>query len=252
MRSATRQGGRWIRCTICSFIQFPSDDGAFGMNTQEKIRKKLQELYENGMRLKIGIGTGSSTRRDEQHSHDCVGWLTEIQSLLHLIFGHTQHPYRSRIDSICVEGRGLKIPTQVGEVTAILGKFISDLDNDLIFSIESRVRATVFEDFLQEARRYARAKHVREAGVFAAAVFEDTLRSLSRKCGVEEEGVRTDKLISELTNKGVLTTVKAKRARASADTRNKAMHAHWKEIDLNDVNTLISFTEELISRLDDN
>lgn len=222
------------------------------MNTQEKIRNKLQELYENGTRLKIGIGPGSHVRRDEEHSHDCLGWLTAVQNLLHLIFGNTQHPYKSRIDSICAERRGRTIPTQVGEVTAILRKFISDLDNDLIFSIESRVRATVFEDFLEEARWYAKAKRICEAGVFAGAVFEDTLRSLSRKCGVKEAGVSTDKLISDLTHKGVLTDVKAKRARASAGIRNKAMHAQWEDIDLNDVNTLISFTEELISLLDDN
>ena len=221
------------------------------MKTQEKIRNKLQALYEDGTCLKIGIGYGSRTRRDEDHSHECLGWLTAVQNLLHLIFGNTQHPYRLRIDSICAEDRGLIIPTQVGEVTAILGKLISDLDNDLIFSVESRIRATVFEDFLQEARRYAKKKQIREAGVFAAAVFEDALRSLSRKGGVKEERVRTDKLISDLTHKGVLTDVKAKRARASAGIRNKAMHAQWDDIDLNDVNTLISFTEELISQLDE-
>ena len=77
------------------------------------------------------------------------------------------------------------------------------------------------------------------------------LRSLSRKAGVKEERVSTDKLISDLTHKGVLTAVKAKRARASAGIRNSAMHAQWDKIDLNDVNTLISFTEELISQLDE-
>ena len=251
MRSATRQGGRWIRCTICSFVQFPSDDGAFGMNTQEKIRNKLHDLYEDGSRLKTGSGSAWGSSDDVEHSHECVGWLTAVQNLLHLILGNLQHPYRLRVDSICAEMRD-QSAFQVGEVTAILGRLISDLDNDLIFSIESRVRATVFEDFLEEARWYAKAKRICEAGVFAGAVFEDTLRSLSRKCGVKEAGVSTDKLISDLTHKGVLTDVKAKRARASAGIRNKAMHAQWDDIDLNDVNTLISFTEELISILDDN
>ena len=221
------------------------------MNTQEKIRNKLQELYEDGTRLKNGSGSEWGSRGDKEHSHECAGWITAVQNLLHLILGNPQHPYRLRVDSICAEMRHLS-PFQVGAVTAILGRLNSDLDNDLIFSVESRVRATVFEDFLQEARRYAKTKQVREAGVFAAAVFEDALRSLSRKGGVKEERVRTDKLISDLTHKGVLTDVKAKRARASAGIRNKAMHAQWDDIDLNDVNTLISFTEELISLLDDN
>ena len=252
MRSVTQRGGRQVRCIICSYIQFPTEKEALGMKTQEKIRNKLQDLYEDGTCLKIGIGYRSRTCRDEEHSHECVGWLTAVQNLVHLIFGNIQHPYRLRIDSICAEKRSIIIPTHVGEVTAILERLISDFDNKVIFSIESRVRAAVFEDFLEQARRYAKKKQIREAGIFAAAVFEDTLRSLSRKCGVEEEGVSTDKLISDLTNKGVLTAVKAKRARASAGTRNSAMHAHWDDFDLDDVKSLISFTEELISLLDEN
>ena len=220
------------------------------MTPQEKIRSRLRELHESGNRLRVG--NEYRQQLNEQHAHDCQGWLAAVQNLLHLFFGNIQHPYRLRIDSICAERRGLMIPTQVGDVTAILEQLNLDLDNDLIFSIENRVRATVFENFLEEASWYAKKKQIREAGVFAAAVFEDTIRSLSRKCGVEEEGVNTDKLISELTNKGVLTAVKAKRARASAGTRNSAMHAHWDDFDLDDVKSLISFTEELISRLDEN
>ena len=220
------------------------------MKTQDKIRDRLRELCAEGHRLKVGGDFGQ--RLNEQHTHDCRGWLTEVQGKLYLIFGNSPHPYRSGVDSICAENRGYLIQTQVGDVTAILERLITDLDNGLIFSIESRVRATVFEDFLEEARQYAKTQHIREAGVFAAAVFEDTLRSLSQKCGIKEEKVQTDRLISELANTGVLTAVQAKRARASADVRNKALHAQWNEISLGDVEALIVFTEELITLLDEN
>ena len=220
------------------------------MKTPDEIRDRLRELHEEGDRLKVGNEDGLC--HNEQHNHSCRGWLTAVQSLMCLILGNSSHPYRSNIDLICSNRKGYYILTQVGEITAILERLIFDLDNDLLFSIEDRVRATVFEEFLEEAKRYVKAKKLREASIFGAAVFEDTLRSLSRACGIEEEGVRSDKLISDLANKGVLSPVKAKRARASADVRNKAMHAQWDDIDIGDVNTLISLTEELISRLDEN
>ena len=251
MRSATRQGGRQVRGELLGSgfrrsTQFMTFQWTPEMKHRNNIRNRLSELHETGNNLKLGDGFGADP---EDFDEECQAWLVAVRSILSLLFGNTSHPYRSEIESICRQDNDLI--DRVGYVNAILKQLISDLDSDLIFSIEDQTRAAVFDDFLEQAKDYLKSGNHRESGVFAGAVFEDTLRSLSRKCGVEEEGASTDKLISDLTNKGVLTAVKAKRARASAGTRNRAMHAHWNEIDLNDVNTLIYFTEELISILDE-
>jgi len=217
------------------------------MKHHNNIRSRFSELHEAGNKIKLDNEFESDP---EECDEVCQAWLVAVQSILFFLFGDTSHPYRSAIESIC--GQNEDLLTRVGYVNAILKQLISDFDNDFIFSIENQTRATVFDDFLEQAKDHLKSSNHREAGVFAGAVFEDTLRSLSRKCGVEEEGVSTDKLISDLTNKGVLTTVKAKRARASAGIRNKAMHAQWDDIDVDDVKPLISFTEELISLLDEN
>ena len=47
-------------------------------------------------------------------------------------------------------------------------------------------------------------------------------------------------------NQGVLTSLKAKRARAVAGPRTSAAHAQWAEIDLGDVAPVIELTKELI------
>ena len=219
------------------------------MKHHNNIRNRLSELHEAGNKIKLD---NEPAAHPEDYNDECQAWLVAVESILSKLFGNTSHPYKSKIETICNEAEDSELLICVGYVSAILVHLISDLDSDLIFSMEDRTRAAVFDDFLDQAKDYLKSGNHREAGVFAGAVFEDTLRSISRKFGVKEEGVSTDKVISDLTNEGVLTAVKAKRARASAGTRNKAMHAQWKEIDLNDVNTLISFTEELISRLDDN
>ena len=215
------------------------------MKAQDKIRKRLRDLREEGTDLANEIDYGDL-------DNDCQAWLVAVKSILHSLFGDSSQPYKSEIESICERDRGLDPITIVGRVTAILERLISDLDADLIFSIEDRTRAAVFEDFLDDAKSFAKANDHREAGVLSAAVFEDAIRSVSRKNGIVEEGVQTDKIITELTNKGVLSAVKAKRARSAAGVRNKAMHAKWDEFDLDDVNSLIRFTDELITLLDEN
>jgi hypothetical protein len=81
--------------------------------------------------------------------------------------------------------------------------------------------------------------------VIAGIVFEDTIRRICRVLGVAENGVKLDKLISELAKQDhpVLTSLKAKRARAAAGLRTSAAHARWEEIDLGDVAPVIELTK---------
>lgn len=218
------------------------------MKTQDKIRKRLRDLREAGNRIRLD---NEFAVDPEDCDEKCQAWLVAVQSTLHSLFGNIDHPYRSNIVSISDQDEDLELLVRVGKVSAILEHLISDLEDDLIFSIESRTRATVFEEFLEESKSYVESQHHREAGVLAAMVFEDALRSLARKHGISCENIRTDEVISQMTKEGVLSTVKAKRARTSAGVRNKALHAQWEEIDLGDVKTLIVFTEELISRIDE-
>jgi hypothetical protein len=78
--------------------------------------------------------------------------------------------------------------------------------------------------------------------------FEDTIRRICRVLEIPENGVALDTLISELTKRDppVLTSLKAKRARASAGLRTSAAHARWEEIHLSDVQPVIDFTRELM------
>jgi len=64
--------------------------------------------------------------------------------------------------------------------------------------------------------------------------------------GVTEDGVKLDTLVTELAKQGVLTSLKAKRARAAAGLRTSAAHARWEQIDLADVAPVIELTKELI------
>ncbi len=214
------------------------------MEIEKKVRNKFEELINASDRLKHGDEHGQV--RGEAHSQDCIGWLASAQNIVHLVVTNPGNPYRASVDKICSSDRGYCVQGSVGEVSVILRSLLQDIDSGLLASIEDQTRASVFDDFLDHAKEYAKNNLSKEAGVIAGVVFEDTLRSICQNEGIAEKGKKLDSLIDELVKAGTLTQVKAKRARVAAHVRTKATHAQWDEFELEDVKTTIDFTEELI------
>jgi len=214
------------------------------MEIDKKVREKFEELIISGNKLKNGNEFGRQLTLD--HAQKCVGWLASAQNIVHLVIGNNDNPYKKSVDKICDKTRGTLIPISVGEVTVILKELLQDIDQGLLASIEDQTRASVFDDFLDHAKEYARSNIKNEAGVIAGVVFEDTLRTICRNYDIEEKGKKLDILIDELVKLGILTQVKAKRARVAAHVRTKATHAQWDEFEIEDVNTTIKFTEEIL------
>ena len=214
------------------------------MEIEEKVRKRFEELIKIADQLKHGNQHGQV--RSEEHRQQCVDWTTSAQNIVHLVINNPTNPYRASVDKFCPENRGLCAHETVGEVSLILQSILKDMELGLLASIENQTKATVFDDFLDHAKYYVNNKFKNEAGVIAGVVFEDTLRTICRNCSIVEKDIKLDSLINELVNVGIFTQVKAKRARVAAHVRAKATHAQWDEFELEDVNTTISFTEELI------
>lgn len=121
------------------------------------------------------------------------------------------------------------------------------MEAGLLGSITDQARAETFEDFLDHAEFYVLQGRKNEAGVIAGVVFEDSLRRVCRKQQIVEKDVKLDQLISQLTNNGTFTAVKAKRARVAAHVRTKASHAQWDEFEMADVQATLAFTHEFIA-----
>jgi len=134
----------------------------------------------------------------------------------------------------------------VREFASVLTALLVDSRGGLLATVADCARAEAFDDFLDHVADYMRASKKNEAGVIAGVVFEDSLRRICRKHGIEEKGKKLDALISDLGARNLLTPVKAKRARASADVRTKATHAQWDEFELDDVRATIEFARELV------
>ncbi|OIO61380.1 MAG: hypothetical protein AUJ47_09715 [Candidatus Marinimicrobia bacterium CG1_02_48_14] len=215
------------------------------MSVEEKIFQRLAELIEQSKALSVVNEYGQCV--EEKQLADCSAWITAAQNAVHLIFTSPNAPYRLKADRIAGASHGYVIPTAVAELASVLRSMVTDANAGLLASVANQARAETFDDFLDHADAYVKEGRKNEAGVIAGVVFEDTLRQVCRNESIAEKGLKLDGLISELTTRGELSGVKAKRVRVAAHVRTKASHAQWDEYELEDVRATIEFTRELIS-----
>ncbi len=218
------------------------------MGVSVALVERIKSLIETGLPISSAGKRGVGLTFQEQQNAE--GWLTSASHVVQLVVSDYLNPYRQRLQHVFIAsqnaiGRQTGVRSEHIDVgIGVLKHLLLDIDAGLVATLVDRVRAEVFDDFLDHAEEYY--KHGRkEAGVIAGVVFEDALRRIAEKNGVPDSKV--DTIITSLAKKQVFTDVKAKRARAAADVRTKATHAKWSEFDLSDVHNCIVFTRELIS-----
>jgi hypothetical protein len=212
---------------------------------EEVVKARISQLIDESRGLAVGNENGQCV--EDQQRQECSAWITAAQNAVHLVCASPDAPYRQKADQIASRQHGYVIHAAVGELGAVLRNLMADADAGLLASVADKAGAEAFDDFLDHADVYYRDSRKNEAGVIGGVVFEDTLRRICRKQDIAEKGLQLDGLISELTNRGELSGVKAKRARVAAHVRTKASHAQWDEFELEDVKATIEFTRELIS-----
>ena len=216
------------------------------MAVEDAVKKRIEQLLEESNRLVVGDDS-EGCAVDERQCHECSAWLASAQNAVHMVCDSLQTPYRIRADRIVNKEYGWVINNAVGEFAALLRNLLADAEAGLLSSVADRARAETFDDFLDHADAYFSDGRKNEAGVIAGVVFEDTLRRVCRKEEIAEKGQKLDAMISELSNRGELSAIKAKRARVAAHVRTKASHAQWDEFELEDVRATIEFTRELVA-----
>lgn len=125
---------------------------------------------------------------------------------------------------------------------------MKDAENGLLGSVADRASADAetFDDFLEHGEAYWREQRKNESGAIAGVVFEDAVKRLCRKTGIDTEERELDNLISALSSAEHISGVEAKRARAAAGVRNGALHANREEFTLDDVRAAIDFLRSVI------
>jgi hypothetical protein len=178
-----------------------------------------------------------------------LAWLVALDHVIDLTCPQDSSAYRQWIKERKRKLASDSRPNVYGAVVEgreVLRRLLADLDDGLIGSIADRAAAETFDTFLDHGADYLKLGRKDEAGVIAGVVFEDTIRRICRNNDIEENDVKLDQLVSELTKRDLITGLKAKRARAAAGLRTSAAHARWEEFEASDVGPVIDLTRELL------
>lgn len=213
------------------------------MTIEDRVLKRLQGLIDEGRRLRRGEHTEGSRA-------ECGAWFAAAEHVVSLICPAVLHPYRAGLSRAIGRGLGLgyAIAEAVDEGQHVLANLLADVEAGLISSVVQNAKVEIFDDLLDQAEEYLKRSHLPGAAVLATAAFEDVVRQLRNTHGVATPDAKIDQIISDLDKCGVITGVVAKRCRAAAGIRNKALHAKWDELTLEDVRSVIPLTRELLMR----
>ena len=217
------------------------------MTPHDKAIALLNQLIQEGEMLSQSDDRGHASVPGQYQ--EARGWITAARNILLHIFPDKNSPYVEHLDGAIEEGENCAweyVAGTVGEIRAVLKNLLTDIQAGLLNSIADRTRAETFDRFLDHAREYLAEGRKNEAGVIAGVVFEDTVRRIALKRGIEESGKKLDSLISALASDGAISGVMAKRCRAAAGVRTKATHAQWEEFQPGDVQATVAVTDELV------
>lgn len=209
------------------------------MPGDQAVKERIEQLIAQGEKVWTQIDVGRQR-----------AWLTAASNLVQFVCPSKESPYHDHAQRILREPPVVDLFSgSISEMAALLVHLREEIKGGLLTTIENHAIAVTFDDFLDHGAEYLKHGRKDEAAVIAGIVFEDTIRRICRVLGFAENGVALETLISELAKRDppVLTSLKAKRARAAAGLRTSAAHARWEEIQLGDVKPVIEFTRELMA-----
>lgn len=221
------------------------------MADKEKLLENIQKMILEGQQYaradtSQAHGYGSFSSHDQYHK--IFGWLTTACFAVQSILGQENNIYYKQIklqlDSLSSYNNGAHV--FAGAALEVLRRFYSDASEGLIGNLENKITAENFDDFLSHAQEYFEQEKKMESGVIAGIVFEDTIRKISRKLGIEEEGKALETLINALKTNGHIEKTKASRCKVASSVRGTAAHANWDELDIGAVRDTIALTRELL------
>lgn len=216
-------------------------------------RRFLELIAEGNQHVKNHFTAGK--RMDTRLAH---GWTTAALNLVQLVTrgrgAYYEQAVRTAEDAGGSDQTGkpfapvLVTASRAVRMHGILTNIYKDWQAGLLRDFEYIISADNFDQFLRQAELYHKSgKHI-EAGVLVSAVFEDALKKVAQRNGINPLGLPAQKIILKLRDGDFVTPVHARRLEEAASLRNKALHAEWSEFDLRDVGSVIRTVEELIQQ----
>jgi hypothetical protein len=208
------------------------------MAIDDRVIARIKALIEDGNRILQEEGQRKGV-------DPAFGWVVSAMRAVEVVCGDPESRYFKAVDEL--NDPAANPLYRVERLIPVLTNLLIDIDAGMLASVTNQARAEIFEDFLDVGEHYLDTGQISQAGVIVSTVFEDTVKKICRKHGIDATGT-AEPLINALKAKGKLTSNKAKGAKRAADLRNAALHANWQEFDVHDVKASLEFTRHWIAQ----
>jgi len=121
------------------------------------------------------------------------------------------------------------------------------VDDDLLVSLESRLRGNIHDDFLVQAKELLDAGYHVAAMVLVGGVLEDHLHKMATSRSLSWPGNGSISKYNDLLSNAVYPQAIWRRIQSIADVRNEAAHGNGTNVNPDDVTDALSFTHRCLA-----
>lgn len=196
------------------------------MALKDNILQELDTLIAEGERLN-GTYRMSEWGNDESSAPETQfrAFATASKAAIARIAGMGSEFYNAlpekMPDQISVPGHGGSV---VPVISGALIAMRNAVDTGLLISLENRLRANVYDDFLEQATELLRTRYHVAAMTLIGGVLEDHLRKLCDGRGLKWNGNGAINKYNDLLRDALYPQLVWRRIQAIADLRNDAAH----------------------------
>lgn len=217
----------------------------------------LEEIYLNELTRLATEGSNfispDRTYQDAEYtslqkSADAYGWLTASADIISKLVSDDGNVFVAQFNDLVKNSsyRNQNAHNDCRAAQNIMRRLLSAFEAGVMGDLKLKFQAETFDDFLSHAEEYLKEDKKMESGVIAGVVFEDTIRKICKKLGLDTEGKPLENLINSLKTERYIEKTKASRCKVASTVRGTAAHANWDELDIGAVRDTISLTRELL------
>jgi len=212
---------------------------------QPHLQKRVSDLLKQG---EVVAGSIPSKSYWVSEKVPAQAWLSSVANLIQQVTTPNSL-YRTQLTRILSDEQltgGIPSST-IQKLFGLLQSLNAEAEAGLLGTLEYRIVASAFDEFLDHADAFHKSGKLKEAAILGSAVLEDSVKRVAAKNSVPATGLSLEPLIDALVTAEVLKPVQAKRLKTQAAVRNHAFHAEWEKLTLKDVGLLIAAVRDLIS-----
>ena len=221
------------------------------MTIKSDVLKQLDGLIDEGKRLDDSYTmTDMASYESSVPERDLRAYATKAFAAIARIAGKESEfygmlPEVDYVNGIAVAGySNTFVPSVLGSLTGLRDA----VDNNYLEQLETRVRANIHDDFLQQAKELLDQNYHVAAMVLIGGVLEDHLNKLCVKNGLTWNGNGSISKYNDACRQGNIYNQPIwRRIQSIGDSRNDAAHGQGANVNAPDVQDAFQFTERFIA-----